>query len=398
MEILVINSGSSSIKFKFFDMDNKSCLASGVIEEIGSEHSKASIATTIFHTDITEHIKTHEEGIEVMYRLLKDSSVLKDINDIEGIGHRIVQGADYFDKAVLVDDDVLNKIEELCPLAPLHNPANLAGIKSCISAAKTPNVAVFDTTFHQSMPRHAYMYALPYEFYEKNKVRRYGAHGTSHWFVSRTAAEFLGIDYEKFNAITLHLGNGSSITAIKNGKCIDTSMGMTPLEGLMMGTRCGSIDPAIIPYMERAAGYGAQEMDTIMNKKSGLFGICGTNDLRKVEELMEAGDEKAKLAYDMLVYQIVKLVGAYYAALGKIDAIVFTGGIGENANILREKVCDKLAHFGIKIDKAKNSVRRKINRDLSTADASIKTLIIPTNEELAIAELTVEVLKSKNLI
>ena len=290
------------------------------------------------------------------------------------------------------------KIEELCPLAPLHNPANLSGIKSCISAAKTPNVAVFDTTFHQSMPREAFMYALPYEFYEKNKVRRYGAHGTSHWYVSRTAAEFLGIPYEKFNAITLHLGNGSSITAIKNGKCVDTSMGMTPLEGLMMGTRCGSIDPAIIPYMERTAGYGAQEMDSIMNKKSGLLGVCGTNDLRKVEELMASGDEKAKLAYDMLVYQIVKIVGAYYAVLGKIDAIIFTGGIGENADILRQRVCERLAHFGIAIDKAENATRKKINRDLSTKEATIKTLIIPTNEELAIAELTAEVLKEKNLI
>ncbi|MBP3225163.1 MAG: acetate kinase [Campylobacter sp.] len=397
MEILVINSGSSSIKFKFQDMDNKTCLASGVIEEIGSEHSKAKIEAGEFEKEVKEPIKSHEEGIEIMYRLLKESGTLKDINDIEGIGHRIVQGADYFDKAAFVDSDVLAKIEELCPLAPLHNPAAVAGIKSCMSASKTPNVAVFDTTFHQSMPREAYMYALPYEFYEKNKVRRYGAHGTSHWYVSRTAAEFLGVDYDKFNCITLHLGNGSSITAIKNGKCVDTSMGMTPLEGLMMGTRCGSIDPAIIAYMERVAGHGAQEMDAIMNKKSGLLGVCGTSDLRKVEEMMEAGDEKAKLAYDMLVYQIVKLVGAYYAVLGKIDAIVFTGGIGENANILRERVCEKLAHFGIAIDKAENNIRRKINRDLSTSEAKIKTLIIPTNEELAIAEQVVEVLKAKNL-
>ena len=398
MEILVINSGSSSIKFKFQDMDNKTCLASGVIEEIGSEHSKAKIEAGEFEKEVKEPIKSHEAGIEIMYRLLKESGTLKDINDIEGIGHRIVQGADYFDKAALVDDKVLAQIEELCPLAPLHNPAAVAGIKSCISTAKTPNVAVFDTTFHQSMPREAFMYALPYEFYEKNKVRRYGAHGTSHWYVSRTAAEFLGIPYEKFNAITLHLGNGSSITAIKNGKCVDTSMGMTPLEGLMMGTRCGSIDPAIIPYMERTAGYGAQEMDSIMNKKSGLLGVCGTNDLRKVEELMASGDEKAKLAYDMLVYQIVKIVGAYYAVLGKIDAIIFTGGIGENADILRQRVCERLAHFGIAIDKAENATRKKINRDLSTKEATIKTLIIPTNEELAIAELTAEVLKEKNLI
>ena len=398
MEILVINSGSSSIKFKFFDMDKKICLASGVIEEIGSQNSKARVEAGEFEKEITEPIKSHEDGIEVMYGLLKDSKTLENINDIEGIGHRVVQGADYFDSAMLVDDSVLSKIEELCPLAPLHNPANLAGIKSCMHSAKTPNVAVFDTIFHQSMPREAYMYALPYEFYEKYKVRKYGAHGTSHWFVSRKGAEFLGIPYEKFNAITLHMGNGSSLCAVKNGKSIDTSMGLTPLEGLIMGTRCGSIDAAIIPYMERVAGISAQEMDNIMNKKSGLYGICGASDLREIFAKMEQGDERAKLAFEMLIYSAIKFFGSYYAVLGHIDAIIFTGGIGENAPNFRKEVCKRLAHFGIAIDEEKNAKREKNARDLSTNGATIKTLVVPTNEELAIAELTAEVLKSKNLI
>ena len=393
MEILVINSGSSSIKFKFHDMKNRACIASGLIEEIGSAHSKATICCAIGkNLEICdERIENHDAGIEAMNRLLKDSGALHDLNEADGIGHRIVQGADYFDKAVLIDRYVMDRIEELAPLAPLHNPANLAGIKSCLALApKIPNVAVFDTIFHQSIPPYAYMYALPYEFYEKYKVRRYGAHGTSHSFVSQEAAKFLGIEYEKFNAITLHLGNGSSVSAIKGGKCIDTSMGLTPLEGIIMGTRCGSIDPAIIPYIERVAGYDAQDMDAIMNKKSGLLGICGTSDLRKVYEKMEGGEARAKLAFDMLVYSVIKFIGSYYAVLGRVDAVICTGGIGENAPHFRQSVCDSLAHLGIGIDEDKNLNGKDGIRDISAKNFKTKTLVITTNEELAIAEATAD--------
>lgn len=396
MKILVLNSGSSSIKFKFFDMQTKKPIASGHIEEIGSSHAGAKIETSC-GKKIEEklEIKDHNEGIDVMNDLLKKTGTLNSLDEIDGVGHRIVQGADYFDRAVLVDESVMAKIEELIPLAPLHNPANLSGIKSSLAhKSDLPNVAVFDTVFHQTMPEYAYMYALPYEFYTDYKVRRYGAHGTSHGYVSKKAAEFLGKKAEEFNCITLHLGNGSSISAIKNGKCIDTSMGLTPLEGLMMGTRCGNIDPAIIPYMNRVAGYSTDDMDNIMNKKSGFLGVCGTNDLRKVGEKIQNGDERAKLARDMFIYMIVKFIGSYYAAIGKIDAIVFTAGIGENSAEIRKEVCEKLAHFGILIDEDKNLSRSKEIRDISHAGSKIKTLIIPTDEELAIAEATYEIVKN----
>ena len=397
MEILVINSGSSSLKFKFHDIENKACIASGFVEEIGTGHSRAVLRSTNSQNIELDKkdIKNHDEAIDVMFELLKQGNVLHSLDEIDAIGHRIVQGADYFDKPVLIDESVMAKIEELSPIAPLHNPANLAGIKSCLAhSPNIPNVAVFDTIFHQSMPKYAYMYALPYEFYTKYKVRKYGAHGTSHWFVSQVASEYLQIPYERFNAITLHMGNGSSISAIKNGKCIDTSMGLTPLEGLMMGTRCGSIDPAIIPYIERVAGYDAQDMDEIMNKKSGLFGVCGTSDFRKILERKDSGDEMAKLAFDMLVYSTVKFIGSYYAVLGHIDAVVFTGGIGENAIELREEVCKKLAHFGISIDSEKNRNLEHCLREVNEPNAKIKTLVIPTNEELAIAQATAKLVSS----
>ena len=399
MDILVINSGSSSVKFKFYDIKNHACIASGLIEEIGSTHANGRLncVNGQFAEVKGENIPDHETAIAMAIDLLKQNGAIKDLSEVGGIGHRIVQGADYFDAPALVDEDVMAKIAELAPLAPLHNPANLAGIKSCLKIApKIPNVAVFDTIFHQSIPPYAYMYALPYEFYEKYKVRRYGAHGTSHGFVSQEGAKFLGIEYDKFNAITLHLGNGSSVSAIENGKCIDTSMGLTPLEGIIMGTRCGSIDPAIIPYIERVAGYNAQDMDAIMNKKSGLLGICGASDLRKVYEKMEGGEPRAKLAFEMLVYSVVKMIGAYYAVLGRVDAVIFAGGIGENAPHFRENVCERLAHIGIAIEPKKNYNNTGSIRNLSAAGSKIQTLVIPTNEELAIAEATVDTI-NKNL-
>ena len=399
MDILVINSGSSSVKFKFYDIKNHACIASGLIEEIGSTHANGRLncVNGQFAEVKGENIPDHETAIAMAINLLKQNGAIKDLSEVGGIGHRIVQGADYFDAPALVDEDVMAKIAELAPLAPLHNPANLAGIKSCLKIApKIPNVAVFDTIFHQSIPPYAYMYALPYEFYEKYKVRRYGAHGTSHGFVSQEAAKFLGIEYEKFNAITLHLGNGSSVSAIENGKCIDTSMGLTPLEGIIMGTRCGSIDPAIIPYIERVAGYNAQDMDAIMNKKSGLLGICGASDLRKVYEKMEGGEPRAKLAFEMLVYSVVKMIGAYYAVLGRVDAVIFAGGIGENAPHFRENVCERLAHIGIAIEPKKNYNNTDSIRNLSAAGSKIQTLVIPTNEELAIAEATVDTINKNS--
>ena len=399
MDILVINSGSSSVKFKFYDIKNHACIASGLIEEIGSTHANGRLncVNGQFAEVKGENIPDHETAIAMAIDLLKQNGAIKDLSEVGGIGHRIVQGADYFDAPALVDEDVMAKIAELAPLAPLHNPANLAGIKSCLKIApKIPNVAVFDTIFHQSIPPYAYMYALPYEFYEKYKVRRYGAHGTSHGFVSQEGAKFLGIEYDKFNAITLHLGNGSSVSAIENGKCIDTSMGLTPLEGIIMGTRCGSIDPAIIPYIERVAGYNAQDMDAIMNKKSGLLGICGASDLRKVYEKMEGGEPRAKLAFEMLVYSVVKMIGAYYAVLGRVDAVIFAGGIGENAPHFRENVCGRLAHIGIAIEPKKNYNNTGSIRNLSAAGSKIQTLVIPTNEELAIAEATVDTINKNS--
>lgn len=399
MDILVINSGSSSVKFKFYDIKNHACIASGLIEEIGSTHANGRLncVNGQFAEVKVENIPDHETAIAMAIDLLKQNGAIKDLSEVGGIGHRIVQGADYFDAPALVDEDVMAKIAELAPLAPLHNPANLAGIKSCLKIApKIPNVAVFDTIFHQSIPPYAYMYALPYEFYEKYKVRRYGAHGTSHGFVSQEGAKFLDIEYDKFNAITLHLGNGSSVSAIENGKCIDTSMGLTPLEGIIMGTRCGSIDPAIIPYIERVAGYNAQDMDAIMNKKSGLLGICGASDLRKVYEKMESGEPRAKLAFEMLVYSVVKMIGAYYAVLGRVDAVIFAGGIGENAPHFRENVCERLAHIGIAIEPEKNYNNTGSIRNLSAAGSKIQTLVIPTNEELAIAEATVDTINKNS--
>lgn len=394
MKILVLNSGSSSIKFKLFDMTNNENLISGLIEQIGSPNSRSKLKVESTGETFTDdrQLPTHKEGIEVMNELMKKSRLLSDISELYAVGHRVVQGAEKFTKATFIDDKVLKDIEDLCPLAPLHNPAHIIGIKEIMSSApKVPNVAVFDTIFHQSMPKTSYLYPLPLEYYEKFKVRRYGFHGTSHEYVSKEAAKFMGIEYDKFNAITLHLGNGSSISAIKNGKCLDTSMGLTPLEGLMMGTRCGDIDPAILPYLSHMAGLNIDELDNIMNKKSGLLAISGTNDMREIEDML-GKDEKADLAYDMFVHRIKKYVGAYYAIIGKIDAIIFTAGIGENSNLLRQRVCCELAHFGLTLNKEVNDVRSSDIRYIDTPDAKIRTLVVPTNEELAIALQTQDVI------
>ena len=396
MKILVINSGSSSIKFKLYDMQNESVMCKGLIEQIGSDNSFAKISTAHSCKEKSGAIANHARGIEVMNELLFNSGVVNSLDEIDGVGHRVVQGADLFSDAVLIDESVMAKIEELIPLAPLHNPAHLAGMRETLKVRPDiPNVAVFDTVFHQTMPKSSYMYALPVEFYEKYKIRKYGFHGTSHQFVSKAAAKILNIDYNKFSCITLHLGNGASIAAIKNGKCIDTTMGLTPLEGLMMGTRCGSIDPAIMPFLMENANLSAKEVDNIMNKKSGLLAIGGSNDMRVIEQKMDAGDENAKLAFDMFVLKVKKFIGAYIAILGKIDSIIFTAGIGENDARIREAVCEGLEIFDIKIDKVKNKEPKDEPRRISQIDSKVRIAIVPTDEELAIAQDTLRVIQNK---
>lgn len=395
MNILVINSGSSSIKFKLYDMDNESVICKGLIEQIGASNSyaKLTMEKTNKVFDKKEPVSDHYVGINIMNELFSKSGALKSLDEVDAVGHRVVQGADYFNDATLVNEDVLEKIEHLIPLAPLHNPANLAGIKGILKVRPNmPNVVVFDTVFHQSMPKNVYMYPLPLEFYEKYKVRKYGAHGTSHEFVAKTCSKLIGVDFDKLNCITLHLGNGASITAIKNGKCVDTTMGLTPLEGLMMGTRCGDIDPAIIPFLVKNANLSAEELDGIMNKKSGLLAIGGTNDMRLIESKMDSGDKNAKLAFEMFVLRIKKYIGAYVAILSEVNAIVFTAGIGENDFRIRQAVCEGLEPIGIKIDKEKNSILGNKPRIISLEDSKIKITVVPTDEELAIAKDTVRIL------
>lgn len=370
MKYLIINSGSSSIKYKLFEMSSFALLASGLIEKIGEKDSA---------------IKNHKQGFETMESLLVESGVLKSFDMLSAIGHRVVHGGEKFKNPVLIDDGVIQAIRELIQLAPLHNPANLEGIKSAMEHSKNiPNIAVFDTAFHQTLPNYAYLYALPYEMYEKHQIRRYGFHGTSHSFVAKKTAEYLKKPLESLNLITLHLGNGVSIAAIKNGKSIDTSMGMTPLEGLIMGTRSGDIDGGVIFYLARNLGLGIDEIDMLLNKNSGLKGICKNNDLREITNLAQSGDKFANLAIEMFVYRIKKYIGSYLAILGKVDAIIFTGGIGENSIKTREKVCAGLENIGIILDNDKNSQPLKdINK--INKKGEIKLFAVRTNEELEIA-------------
>ncbi len=391
MKILVLNSGSSSIKFQLFEMDKNLSLVSGVIEQIGETHSHAKIKYLSENGEETvleenRPIKNHKEGLNVVNSLLIKSGIIDDLSQLDGMGHRVVHGGEKFSKPIIVDNDSIMEIEKLIPLAPLHNPANLEGIKSSMEhSPNVPQIAVFDTAFHATLPKHAYMYALPYEVYEQNGVRRYGFHGTSHHFIVKEAAKFLNKDLKNFNAITLHLGNGASMCAVKNGESIDTTMGLTPLEGLIMGTRSGDIDPAILFYLSRVKGMNIDELDTMLNKKSGLKGICGNNDMREIGEMSENGDEKAKLALDMFNYRIKKYIGSYSAVLGRVDAIIFTGGIGENDIEVRKNSCFNLENIGIKIDEEKNNQRAKEILDITHKDGKVKILVVPTNEELEIA-------------
>ncbi|WP_169974592.1 MULTISPECIES: acetate kinase [unclassified Campylobacter] len=397
MKILVLNSGSSSIKFQLFNMKDNHVIASGLIEKIGESSSYAKLKDTAKDRIYEENlaIKDHHEGLEVMTSLFVASNILHDLSELDGIGHRIVHGGESFTESALVNKDVITKIEQNSILAPLHNPGHLAGIRNAMqeSGEKVPHVVVFDTVFHQTMPEYAYRYALPYELCKRLHIRRYGFHGTSHHYVTKTAAQMLDIDYSKFNAISLHLGNGASVCAIQNGKSVDTSMGLSPLEGLIMGTRSGDMDPAIITYLLNLGELKADEIDAFLNKKSGLLGICGSNDMREVVAKMEH-DERAHLAFEMFCYRIKKYIGAYYAVLGCVDALIFTGGIGENAPYSREKICGDLAHLGINIDHKLNFAKASGARCIDADKASIKTLIIPTNEELEIALETKRVIEN----
>ena len=402
MKILVINSGSSSIKYRLFDMSGKTVLASGVMEQIGEAESRLTHHTRRSKGQMEEIVSTepvgdHQAGFERIGAVLNDSGALRKYAKLSGIGHRVVHGGEEFRKPTLIDKKVIDTIRGLSPLAPLHNPANLLGIEVAMqSAPQVPQVAVFDTAFHQSIPVHAFRYAIPEELYEAHQVRRYGFHGTSHHYVARQAAVFMDRPLDSLNLITLHLGNGASAAAVKKGISIDTSMGMTPLEGLIMGTRCGDIDPAIIFYLKRKTGLARDEVESILNKDSGLKGICGVNDMRQIEKLARAGNSQAQLAIDMVCYRIKKYIGAYYAVLGRLDALVFTAGIGENSSLIRAGACRGLAHLGIEIDPEKNKQKSKEAFDIQSRDSTVKVLVIPTNEELEIAEQTVACIESQH--
>jgi len=403
VKILVINSGSSSLKFKLFVLPELSVSASGLIEEIGDERSPARLRYQSSPGDTrtinkTLHLTEHRQAISAMIELLRESGTMNDVDDLAAIGHRVVHGGEDFHEPVLLDATVIHTIEELVPLAPLHNPANLAGIRvSRELAPDTPQVAVFDTAFHQTIPEHAYLYALPRKLYKNNKVRRYGFHGTSHGYVAEQAAQHLGRPLNELRVISLHLGNGASAAAIHNGKCIDTSMGLTPLEGLIMGTRSGDLDPAILFYLSRETGLDMDGLDRMLNKQSGLKGICGENDMRQITESAARGDNRAKLALTMFCYRLKKYIGSYMAALGGVDCLIFTGGIGENSSLVRKMSCEGLQPFGITVDPIKNDQRYHNTYAIQAEESSTKILVIPTNEELAIARQTLQVITTTAL-
>ena len=397
MKILVINAGSSSLKFQLIDMENEQVIAKGICEEIGGKSGFKFKVPGREDYKAAIPMPTHAEALQLVLDTLVDENrgVIKSVSEIGAVGHRVVHGGEKFASSVLVTDEVKAIIAECADLAPLHNPANLNGIVVCEKLMGVPQVAVFDTSFHQTMPEASYMYALPYEYYEKYKIRRYGFHGTSHRYVSERAAALLGKPASECNVVTCHLGNGASFAAVKGGKCFDTSMGVTPLEGIMMGTRSGNIDPAIIPYLMRKGELNsADEIDKMMNKKSGMLGISGkTSDNQEIERLARQGDARAILCEDMYCHQLAKNVGSYMVAMGGADAIVFTGGIGENNPQYREALGKNLAFLGVKIDDAKNHIRGE-EVDISTPDSPIKVFVIPTNEELVIARDTLAIVNA----
>ena len=393
MKILVVNCGSSSLKYQLIDMDNENVLAKGGCERIGIEGSFiAHKPTGKDKVEIKSAMPTHKEAIQLVLDSLvhPEHGVIADLTEINAVGHRAVHGGEKYNKSVVITDEVVADIENYAELAPLHNPANVIGIKACKAVLPdVPMVAVFDTAFHQTMPDYAYMYGLNYDLYDNYKVRKYGFHGTSHKYVSEKVAEMLDKPVEDTKVIVCHLGNGSSITAVKGGKSIDTTMGFTPLDGLMMGTRSGSVDPAILAYVMKKKNISIEDMDKELNKNSGVFGISGvSSDFRDLWAARKEGNERARLALDMFNYQVKKYVGQYMAVLNGLDALVFTAGIGENDFEVREGVTNDLDGLGIKIDKAKNAETRGKVADISAADSKARVIVIPTNEELMIAKET----------
>ncbi len=396
MNVLVINCGSSSLKYQLLDMENEEVLAKGLAERIGIEgsiltHEPKGKEKAIFE----EKMETHKEALNILMAALVDRhyGVIKNLEEISAIGHRTVHGGEAFSDSVCINDEVIKKMEECSELAPLHNPANLIGIRACKELLpEVPMVGVFDTAFHQTLAAEAYMYPLPYELYEKYKIRKYGFHGTSHKFVSQAAADLMGEKIENLKLISCHLGNGASVCAVKNGKSIETSMGLTPLAGLAMGTRCGDIDPAIIPFLVNK-GYSVKEVDQIMNKKSGVLGVSGvSSDFRDVEKAADEGNDRAQLALDIFHYRVKITIGAYVAAMDGVDGIIFTAGLGENASDSRKIICDGLTFIGVKLNEEANSQRGKA-MVISAEDSATKVMVVPTNEELMIARDTLNLVK-----
>lgn len=393
MKVLVINCGSSSLKFQLIDTSNETLLASGLCDRIGIEGGLLVYKDKEGKKSETKKdMPNHSTAINLVLSALTENGAVKSLKEIAATGHRTVHGGEFFKDSVLVDEVVLKHIEECSALAPLHNPANIMGIRACQELMPgTPAVAVFDTAFHQTMPKRAYMYGVPYEWYEKHKVRRYGFHGTSHKYVSKRTADFLGLDYNKSRIITCHLGNGSSIAAIKNGKCLDTSMGLTPLEGLIMGTRSGDLDPAILEYIANRENLSTKEVVNILNKKSGVLGISGlSSDFRDLLDADLKGDERARLARAAFAYRVLKYIGSYCAVLIGVDAISFCGGVGENAKFIRGMIVEHLEFLGIKLDEEANHTCGQ-EVVISTKDSKVKVCVIPTNEELVIARDTHEI-------
>lgn len=397
MKILVLNCGSSSIKYALYNMDDNSVMTSGGAERVGLDGAFVKVKLANGEKkQIMHDIHEHTEGVKFIFSLLTDPKigVIKSLGEIDAVGHRMVHGGEKFSKSVIITPEVIKAFEDVSDLAPLHNPANMKGVNAVSEIMPgLPQVGVFDTAFHQTMPPKAYMYAVPYELYEKHGVRRYGFHGTSHRYVSARALEFLGMKAEGTKVITAHIGNGGSLAAVVDGKCIDTSMGLTPLEGVMMGTRSGDIDGGAVTFIQKKLGLNADGVSDLLNKKSGVFGLCGYTDMRDVATAAAKGEEKAMIAQDSYFYRVKKYVGAYAAAMGGCDVLVFTAGVGENQFSIREVVCSNMEYMGIKIDVEKNSQIHGKEALISTPDSKVKVVVIPTDEELMIASDTMALVK-----
>ena len=398
MKILVLNCGSSSIKYKLFDMTTKEVLAQGGIEKIGLVGSFLKLTLPNGEKKVIEKdVPEHTTGVQFIFDTLTNAEygAVSNLHEIKAVGHRVLHGGTKFSGSVLIDDAVIAAVEECCDLGPLHNPANLKGIYAVQKLLpEVPQVAVFDTAFHQTMPDYAYLYPIPYKYFEKYGIRRYGFHGTSHRYVSQRVCEFLGVEPEGKKIITCHIGNGGSISAVKDGKCVDTSMGLTPLEGLVMGTRCGDIDPTIVEFLAHKLDITLEDVMTILNKKSGVYGLSGgiSSDFRDLDKATNEGNEKAALAVKVFSYRTAKYIGAYVAAMDGVDAIVFTAGLGENDAVVRQQIVDHFGYLGITLDQEANKGRGK-ECTISTPDSKVKVAVIPTNEELAIARETVALVK-----